>query len=560
MATPIHCPFCRHEVPTGRVTCPYCSNRLPDYLRQQAVRAREEERRRRDAERARKAADRAAAQRQVQTATTEVEKMNQLLDAQVARLETLLKETLAVDDHLDFETLKDDFDIPEFDPGDLATPKAPPTLEKPELRLPPEPSFFGRLRPGWKKQHEARIARARGDHQGAVTTAESAYKDAVAKYEGAERERTDKLAIAQREHEEAAQQLKIEVEAQHKRIEQFRAEFEVGEPEAVCAYFNLVLERSSYPEGFPKTARLAFVPESKQLVIEYDLPTFEVVPAVGAYKYVKAKNSVIESKRPQSQRKQVYSSVVAQMTIRTLHELFEADRGRLVETVVFNGMVDSIDRGTGKEIRPCLVTVRTTRDAFEAIDISRVEPVACLRALNASLSKSPAELAPVRPVLEFSMVDPRFIDSQDVISELDQRPNLMNLTPNEFEGLIANLFERMGLEMRQTRPSRDGGVDCVAYDPRPIFGGKVVIQAKRYKNTVGVAAVRDLFGTVHNEGASKGILVTTSGYGQSSFEFAQGKPMELLDGSNLLYLLAEHAGLEAKIEPPDDWVDPIPQT
>jgi restriction system protein len=156
------------------------------------------------------------------------------------------------------------------------------------------------------------------------------------------------------------------------------------------------------------------------------------------------------------------------------------------------------------------------------------------------------------------MVDPRYVDSKDVLGELDQRANLMELSPTEFEALIANLFERMGLEMRQTRPSRDGGVDCVAYDPRPIFGGKVVIQAKRYKNTVGVAAVRDLFGTVHNEGASKGILVTTSGYGSWSFEFAQGKPLELLDGSNLLYLLAEHAGMEAKIEPPDDWVDPAP--
>ena len=88
------------------------------------------------------------------------------------------------------------------------------------------------------------------------------------------------------------------------------------------------------------------------------------------------------------------------------------------------------------------------------------------------------------------------------------------------------------------------------------FGGKVVIQAKRYKGTVGVSAVRDLFGTVHNEGASKGILVTTSGYGSASFEFANGKPLELLDGTNLLYLLAEHAGIEARIEPPADWVDP----
>ena len=29
-------------------------------------------------------------------------------------------------------------------------------------------------------------------------------------------------------------------------------------------------------------------------------------------------------------------------------------------------------------------------------------------------------------------------------------------------------------------------------------------------------------------------------------------------GSNLLYLLSEHASIEARIEPPEDWVDPVP--
>ena len=83
-----------------------------------------------------------------------------------------------------------------------------------------------------------------------------------------------------------------------------------------------------------------------------------------------------------------------------------------------------------------------------------------------------------------------------------------------------------------------------------------MIQAKRYKGTVGVSAVRDLYGTLQNEGASKGILVTTSGYGAASYEFANGKPIELLDGGNLLYLLAEHAGVEARIEAPESWRDP----
>ncbi|MGH7776110.1 MAG: restriction endonuclease, partial [Candidatus Dormibacterales bacterium] len=86
------------------------------------------------------------------------------------------------------------------------------------------------------------------------------------------------------------------------------------------------------------------------------------------------------------------------------------------------------------------------------------------------------------------------------------------------------------------------------------------IQAKRYKHTVGVSAVRDLFGTVLNEGAAKGILVSTSGYGKSSYEFASNKPLELIAGGQLLYLLEQHTGIQAKIDFPQDWVDPVMDT
>ncbi|MFG3703923.1 restriction endonuclease [Micromonospora sp. NPDC047670] len=46
-----------------------------------------------------------------------------------------------------------------------------------------------------------------------------------------------------------------------------------------------------------------------------------------------------------------------------------------------------------------------------------------------------------------------------------------------------------------------------------------------------------------------GILVTTSGYGPASYESASGKPLELVDGSNLLHLLAEHAQARTRIDP-----------
>src|SRR4029453_16995700 len=121
----------------------------------------------------------------------------------------------------------------------------------------------------------------------------------------------------------------------------------------------------------------------------------------------------------------------------------------------------------------------------------------------------------------------------------------------DFEHFIRELLERRyaarGVEVHVTQASRDGGVDAVILDPDPITGGKVVIQAKRYTNVVGVSAVRDLYGTVIHEGANSGFLITTSSYGPDAYEFAKGKPLKLLDGPNLLHMLQE-IGTKARID------------
>jgi restriction system protein len=121
-----------------------------------------------------------------------------------------------------------------------------------------------------------------------------------------------------------------------------------------------------------------------------------------------------------------------------------------------------------------------------------------------------------------------------------------------------NLFGKLGLNTHLTRSSNDRGVDGVAIDTNPITGGKVVVQAKRYKGIVPASAVRDLYGTMIDEGASNGILVTTSWFGPKAREWAEGKPLKLWDGKHLIYLLQEYCGIEARIVPPEHWVDPKP--
>jgi restriction system protein len=197
------------------------------------------------------------------------------------------------------------------------------------------------------------------------------------------------------------------------------------------------------------------------------------------------------------------------------------------------------------------VSVQTNKSEFSRLNLENVEPKACFRALKGVGSSKLHSITPVAPLLVMNREDKRFISSYDVAGQLDDRFNLAAMDWEDFEHLIREVFamefNQAGGEVKVTQASRDGGVDAVAFDPDPIRGGKTIIQAKRYTNTVGVSAVRDLYGTVMNEGASKGILVTTSDYGPDAYEFAKGKPLVLLTGGNLLHLLEKH-GRKAKID------------
>ncbi|MCG6493769.1 restriction endonuclease [Kitasatospora sp. A2-31] len=120
------------------------------------------------------------------------------------------------------------------------------------------------------------------------------------------------------------------------------------------------------------------------------------------------------------------------------------------------------------------------------------------------------------------------------------------MDPIEFEELIAELFRLRGFRVMTTARSGDAGVDVVAEDLDPVTGGRIVIQAKRYRSTVSPTAVRDLDSTVRHHGAIKGILVTTAGFGPGSYEYIRNKPLTLVSGPELVELLAEQ-GLRGRL-------------
>ena len=332
-------------------------------------------------------------------------------------------------------------------------------------------------------------------------------------------------------------------------IESLKDQYQSGDYIAINKVCEMILKDSPYPLSLEKEIITEYNPENCLLVVEYRLPSPDDIPTLKEVKYISTNIEIREAYLSEVQRRKLYDDTIYKITLRSIHELFVTDTINSIEAISFNGWVRAINKATGNEEVTCIVSIQIKKEDFEKINLANVDPKACFKSFKGVGSSDLSGLSSIQPILQIQKKDKRFVDSHSV--EFDDSTNLAAMAWEDFEHLIRELFEKEfssnGGEVKVTQASRDGGVDAIAFDPDPIRGGKIVIQAKRYTNTVGVSAVRDLFGTVMNEGANKGILVTTSDYGSDSYTFAKGKPITLLNGANLLYLLEKH-GTSAKID------------
>lgn len=390
-------------------------------------------------------------------------------------------------------------------------------------------SLFGGRRRYEEKLLEAqgRFAKAEDTHRRAKADHASQLQQMKAKHQAAQ----DREAQKVREYNDA--------------LEDRLAKYRAGEPQSVEWYIREILKSSRYPSGFPSHHRVAFRQADASALIEIRLPSEDIVPTARGYTYTKSRDETKVLPRPEKERKELYASVLAQCALRTVHEIFASDRDKVIDGVVLNGRVTTIDRATGREVSPCLITLSTDREQFGKLLLSQVDPAACLKHLNALVSPNPYELEPVRPIIEFDLTKYRLMDSMDVVAGLDSRPVLTKLSPTEFEHLVRQLFEAIGMEAWNTQASKDEGVDAVAISKDPIFNGECIIQAKRYNKLVGVESVQALAGVVEHKRAAKGVLITTSWFGRASHTFAAAHGrLQLIEGAELVYLIKEYLGKE----------------
>ncbi|MGW5868680.1 restriction endonuclease [Streptomyces sp. NPDC055239] len=349
--------------------------------------------------------------------------------------------------------------------------------------------------------------------------------------------------VDRRVHDERVAAQAVEVRAHNERVVEMTAALREGDPATVVEYFSAALYASHvWPDGFPRQVVAAFDPVVRQLVLNWELPGYGVVPEARLVRYFVGSDQLRELPRPAGQRRSLYRGVLAQCVLLALRDLFAADEFGVLSSVALNGFVDDFDLATGLRAEVFLATVMVEAEVFARLRLESVGPVDCLvDGLRGQLAVRPDQRASVRPARL-----PDQLGSGVVARGGEGEPDLLVMDPVEFEGLVADLFRARGMQAVTTQRSHDGGVDVDAVDPDPISGGKIVVQVKRYRSTVPPSAVRDLYGTVQAAGANKGVLVTTSGFGPGSYTFASGKPLTLVAGPELVDLL-HRCGLRGRL-------------
>lgn len=110
-----------------------------------------------------------------------------------------------------------------------------------------------------------------------------------------------------------------------------------------------------------------------------------------------------------------------------------------------------------------------------------------------------------------------------------------NMTGEELELAVKEIYARNGYKTNLTRSTGDYGVDVIAYKGNEILA----IQTKRYTKPVGVKAVQEVASGYQYYKATKPLVITNSTFTENARTLADTLGVELIDRKKLAKMWAE---------------------
>jgi restriction system protein len=350
-------------------------------------------------------AERDAKRLHLEAQQSKVESLNADLREEVAAIDGVLESTLAVDDYVDLEKLRRVARHPQF-----KSPHLNPRPQPAPINAPQEPYFQPPAPPTGisalfaHKKHLAAIAAAQAQFEqahaawrAAVAQIPQRQSAAAAQYQTAERERLRRLASDRRRYDAECDERQRAVDAENARLDDLIRQFAKGEPAAVDEYIGIVFGNSIYPEVVAANSDIDFSysSELRELSITILFPPPDVIPTTKSFRHVRSSDEIVETKLPQKDVSTRYANLIDNMTLRTLHEVWESDRTGKVASISLVGGVNHVDPAVGRDAFTQLVALAVSRGDFLQIDLSRITPSETLKHLHAVVSKAPYRLTPI---------------------------------------------------------------------------------------------------------------------------------------------------------------------
>jgi len=381
--------------------------RTQTQARAQAQRARAAEERAKAAamratEAERKQYEREAKAAYLELRSAEVDELNEDLAIEYAEIDGLLAETLLVDDYVDLEGLKVRVNHPPFPRWDLETPipgpLSTPIPVAPVYTEPPAPTgLFGRKKKFEEAQQKAKTEFEQTYRQWEEYRDWLPTRDAQLAREHAELEkgRIELLAAERKRYDAACRVREAEVAEQNSSIDNLIAGLGYGAIDAVQEYVGIVLANSIYPDSFAVEHDAAFDAETAELRLQVTVPAPHELRTIKSFRYAKATDEIVETQLSKTAANERYASAIHQVALRSLHEIFEADRRGLIQAISVEVGPETNDPATGRQTFIPLVAVAVSRVVFMEIDLSGVVPLATLQHLGAAVAKTPSALVAV---------------------------------------------------------------------------------------------------------------------------------------------------------------------
>lgn len=348
--------------------------------------------------RTRAAAEKESQRLYAEARVAEAEAMTAEAEMRLQEIDDILIATLDVDDYVDLETLRAVVEHPPFESPHTAALPAPTPIAPGPL-----PTYYPPAGTGPRKGKRAEDS-LRADRTfmlglyawwDALPGIEHANQAQAEQHAQAEWRRLELLAADRAAYDQACHTREADAARRDADLDALIRGFAASETDALVEYFSIVLENSAYPDDVSVYCDLAVDAANGEMTVAVEIPDPADMPVDKAFKYTKARDEITAVAQTQAERKQRYAALLHNVALRTLHELWEADRTRKLQTISMTVCVAHLDPATGRDTTTPLLAVAVARDDFEALVLDRVDAGASLRHLGAVISRAPAALTPI---------------------------------------------------------------------------------------------------------------------------------------------------------------------